>query len=51
MNPLLLSLSIFLILGNTIHAQEVEFKKSSAKIGTGFGFNEGKKEIGQGFVY
>lgn len=37
------------MIGNSIYAQENEFKKNSIRIG--IGINEGQREIGLGFVY
>lgn len=39
------------MIGNSIYAQENEFKKNSIRTGIGIGINEGQREIGLGFVY
>lgn len=41
----------FFLIGNSIYAQENEFKKNSIRTGIGIGINEGQREIGLGFVY
>lgn len=48
---LLLSLIILLLKGNNIYSQEIEFKNSSIKTGTGIGINEGQRETGIGLTY
>lgn len=48
---LLLSLIIFLVTGNNIYSQEIEFRKSTIRTGVGIGINEGQREIGSGLIY
>lgn len=54
-NKLNAILLIFIILEflavNNLYSQEIEFKKSSIKTGTGIGLNEGRREIGNGLIY
>jgi hypothetical protein len=48
---LLIALIVLLITVQNLYAQDIEFKKSTIKMGIGIGMNEGKREIGYGLVY